>query len=73
MTDERPDLWRAADLLQMDLRAAQARLVQLRAMLAQIATVPKSSRRMVNGPVTADSCPGCGVGADQHTDDCDLR
>lgn len=35
-TPARPDIWQIADRLQMDLRAAQARLVELRAMLAQV-------------------------------------
>lgn len=33
---ERHDIWTIADALQMDLRAAQAKLVELRARLAQV-------------------------------------
>lgn len=52
MTDpERPDIWQSADRLQMDIRAAQARLVELRGMLAQV-DLPDPRKT---------ACPHCGL------------
>jgi len=48
---ERHDIWQVADALQMDLRAAQAKLVELRARLAQL-DLPEP---------TAVTCPTCGL------------
>jgi hypothetical protein len=48
---ERHDIWHVADGLQMDLRAAQAKLVELRARLAQL-DLPEPS---------AVTCPRCGL------------
>lgn len=36
MTDTRHEIWKVADALQMDLRAAQAKLVELRGRLAAL-------------------------------------
>jgi hypothetical protein len=51
MSSERHDIWKVADALQMDLRAASAKLVELRAHLASIDLPDPSS-------VT---CPTCGI------------
>lgn len=48
---ERPDLWRIADGIQMDLRAAQAKLVELRGQLAGLDLPDPASLR----------CDVCGV------------
>lgn len=48
---ERHDIWKIADAIQMDLRAASAKLVQLRALLSTI-DLPD--------PITA-TCPFCSV------------
>jgi hypothetical protein len=46
---ERHDIWAVADALQMDLRSAQAKLVELRARLAAL-DLPKPSESI---------CPNC--------------
>ena len=51
MTSERHDIWQVADALQMDLRAASAKLVELRGRLAGLELPAASS-------VT---CPQCGL------------
>lgn len=48
---ERHDIWQVADALQMDLRAATAKLVELRARLAAL-DLPTNN---------ASACPTCGV------------
>lgn len=48
---ERPDIWKVADAIQMDLRAAQAKLTELRRMLAALPIPEPSSTR----------CPNCGA------------
>jgi hypothetical protein len=48
---ERHELWRLADALQMDLRAASAKMVELRAQLAAL-DLPEASRV---------ACPRCGI------------
>lgn len=53
MTDERHEIWKVADAIQMDLRAAQAKLTELRTQLAGLA-LPSPSE------VT---CPECGLRA----------
>lgn len=45
---ERPDIWHVADALQMDLRSANAHLVQLRSLLSGM-SIPETPR-----------CPICG-------------
>lgn len=42
---ERHDIWKVADSLQMDLRAAQAKLIELRSMLAGLNFPGPSSMR----------------------------
>jgi len=46
---ERSDLWRLADAIQMDLRAAQTKMVELRSILASLSL-----------PDSRPSCPLCG-------------
>ena len=48
---ERHDIWQVADALQMDLRAATAKLVELRARLAAL-DLPTES---------GSTCPACGL------------
>ena len=48
---ERHDIWQVADALQMDLRAAQAKLVELRARLAAL-DLPGRNETV---------CPTCGL------------
>lgn len=48
---ERHDIWQVADALQMDLRAATAKLVELRARLAAL-DLPAGS---------GSTCPACGL------------
>jgi hypothetical protein len=48
---ERHDIWAIADAIQMDLRAAQAKMVELRAHLAQL-DLPDT---------TGVTCSSCGV------------
>lgn len=48
---ERHDIWKVADAIQMDLRAASAKLVELRAMLAGM-NLPDP---------TSVTCPKCGL------------
>jgi hypothetical protein len=48
---ERHDIWQVADALQMDLRAASAKLVELRARLSAL-ELPKPAETM---------CPHCGL------------
>lgn len=49
MTQPRHDIWQLADKIQMDLRAAQAKLVELRSMLAAL-DLPDETRT---------TCPRC--------------
>lgn len=51
MTDHEHPIWHALDRLQMDLRAANSRLVELRAMVAAL-ELPAGQRW---------SCPECGT------------
>lgn len=53
MSPERHEIWKVADSLQMDLRAAQGKLTELRRMIAAL-DLPDPSR------VT---CPHCGLEA----------
>jgi hypothetical protein len=48
---ERPDIWKVADALQMNLRACAAQLVELRSMLSHL-DIPAS---------TEIDCPVCGL------------
>ena len=48
---DRPDIWKVANALQMNLRACQAQLVELRGMLSRL-DVPAS---------TEIDCPLCGL------------
>lgn len=48
---ERHDIWQLSDKIQMDLRAAQAKIVEMRAMLAAL-DLPDQSRL---------ECPHCGL------------
>lgn len=48
---ERHDIWQVADALQMDLRAASAKLVELRARLSAL-DLPKPAEQ---------ACPHCGL------------
>jgi hypothetical protein len=52
---ERPDIWKVADALQMDLRAASAKMVELRARLAALPIGPPSEHLC---PVCALPCIG---------------
>jgi hypothetical protein len=58
--------------IRYDLTAAQSKLTELIRQIAEIAPPARDPERasFLNGPVTADHCPACGVGADNHTHDC---
>jgi hypothetical protein len=54
----------------MDNRAQASKIVELRAQIASLDLGEPTPTAFVNGPVTAHSCPACGVGAGNHTHDC---
>jgi len=66
---ERHPVWEILDGLQMDLRASNAKIVELRARLSQMDGLPEGLPR-INGPVTAPACPGCGCNG-AHAADCE--
>lgn len=72
MTATRHPIWDIADQIQMDIRAASTKLVQLRSYLAGLELGDPQPTVFMNGPVTADACDTCGVGGDTHAADCSV-
>jgi hypothetical protein len=71
MTDERDTIWKVADRLQMNLRACQAQLVELRSYLAAMNIEPGWQPPRAGSPreLHPDACPHCELAAG-HTADC---
>lgn len=63
---DRPDVWQVADALQQDLRAADAKLVELRALLSRLAISPARPRCPVCGYRSAMNLPSVAEHVEQH-------
>lgn len=73
MSDHQHRIWQLADAIQMDLRAAQAKMTEMRSYLANLDLPNRDSYTFMNGPVTAPCCDECGCGGEAHTVDCSLK
>lgn len=58
--------------IRYDLTAAQGKLTEAFAMFdaLHIDDQPGERTSFMNGPVTAEQCPNCGVGTGNHAADC---
>lgn len=71
ITDREVGLAALLDKIRYDLTAIQGKLSEAMRQVAEL-DLPEPGERtsFMNGPVTANQCPSCGVGGSSHTADC---
>lgn len=69
MASEHP-LHDLAMAVRMDLTAAQGKLTEMMRQIGELEPPGPPRASYMNGPVLADTCPGCGCGGRLHTADC---